>query len=734
MGWRVTCCLSTIKRLKEVLIRPIHDSKVSPCREKRPPQTQKTAFSKKKSPRAIGPVRFWNGPEDMNFPVKARDSDRWGRASSRLCKGAAGGNNPRHSTYCISTLFSTATISVSTMLSATVKKYTARSAAGVATMARSYHTLESLAKTSPYTALMRPDEDVPTPDKVSVAASKTPRQLKSGFFTYTYPTERKAYEFLSSSTRAMLDLGLDPNAEPKSQFFRDIVSGKTTYVSEKDGVHPFAMAYAGFQFGNFAGQLGDGRVVNLFTVKNPETGKSYELQLKGAGKTPFSRFADGNAVLRSSIREYVISESLNAIGIPSTRALAITALPENRAQRSGAEICAVVCRMSPTWLRIGHFDYCRMKGDRKGLLELCDYINGEVLDGKKYTKELEDFIAGDEKLKQLELTDYDKLFLDIVIRNAKSVAYWHTYGFLNGVLNTDNTSVLGLAIDFGPFAIMDKFDPNYTSNSEDHTLRYSFKNTPSAIWFNMVKLAESLAEILGATPELLKDENFQKNGFPDEKSIAAATARVSSLVQAAGDVYEKVFIEDYLRLVCGRLGITPKESDNSEILGLLFETLQVTKLEYNKFFTILQSLPLRDDDFDAGLAALAFLPESLQAPEQKEERDKVLKELRVFLTIFRARVEEEFLTDEVRLERARGSNPLFVPKNWVLDDVISYTTEKLRAKAGEAEAGAYLNKIMKMANNPYDRSRWGEELKDVEERWMSDVDDSKMMLSCSCSS
>ncbi|GAV28035.1 hypothetical protein PMKS-001503 [Pichia membranifaciens] len=596
------------------------------------------------------------------------------------------------------------------MLSAAFKKYSARSTAGVSTMARTYHTLESLAKTSPYTALMRPDEDVSTPDKVSVGASKTPRQLKSGFFTYTYPTERKAYEFLSSSTRALLDLDLDPNAEPKSQFFRDIVSGKSTYVSAKDGVHPFAMAYAGFQFGNFAGQLGDGRVVNLFTVKNPETGKS------------------------SSIREYVISESLNAIGIPSTRALAITALPENKAQRAGAEMCAVVCRMSPTWLRIGHFDYCRMKGDRKGLLELCDYINAEVLNGKKYTKELEDFIAKDEKLKKLKLTDYDKLFLDIVIRNAKSVAYWHSYGFLNGVLNTDNTSVLGLAIDFGPFAIMDKFDPNYTSNSEDHTLRYSFKNTPSAIWFNMVKLAESMAEILGASPELLKDENFKKNGFSDEKDIAAATTRVNSLVQAAGDVYEKVFIEDYLRLICGRLGITPKESDNSEILGLLFETLQVTKLEYNKFFTILQSLPLRDDDFDAGLAALAFLPESLQAPEQKEERDKVLKEIRVFLMIFRARVEEEFLTDEVRLERARGSNPLFTPKNWILDDVISYTTDKLREKAGEAEAGAYLNKIMKMANNPYDRSQWGEELKDVEERWMSDVDDSKMMLSCSCSS
>lgn len=620
------------------------------------------------------------------------------------------------------------------MLSAAVKNCVTRNSAGVSALARSYHTLETLAKTSPFTAQMPPDEDVPTPEKVSVEFSKTPRQLKSGFYTYTHPTERKAYTFLSSSSNALLDLGLDPVAEPKSQYFRDIVSGRKTYTSEKDGVHPFAMAYAGFQFGNFAGQLGDGRVVNLFTVKNPETGKSYELQLKGAGKTPFSRFADGNAVLRSSIREYVISESLNAIGIPSTRALAITALPENKAQRTAAELCAIVCRMAPTWLRIGHFDYCRMRGDRKGLFQLCDYINNEVLHGKQYTKELEELVAGEARLKELNVTDYDKLFLDIVIRNAKSVAYWHAYGFLNGVLNTDNTSVLGLAIDFGPFAIMDKFDPNYTSNSEDHTLRYSFKNTPSAIWFNMVKLAESMAEILGASPELLQDENFKRNGFPDEKSIEAATVRVNSLIQVSGDVFERVFIEDYLRLVCGRLGITPKHTDHSEILGLLFETLQITKLEYNKFFTILQNLPLRDQDFDPALAALAFLPESLQAPEQKEERDKVLKELRTFLMTFRARVEEEFLTDESRLEKARKYNPLFIPKNWILEDVVEYTTEKLKEKASEEEAGAYLNKLMKMANHPYDRSQWGEELKEVEQKWMSDVDDSKMMLSCSCSS
>lgn len=613
------------------------------------------------------------------------------------------------------------------------------SARGILKINKMFHTLETLPKTSPFTKLMPPDEDVSTTTKVAENLSKKPRQLKSGFFTYTYPTIRKKYQFLSSSEKALEDLDLDPKVEPKSQYFKDIVSGKAVYTSETDNIHPFAMAYAGFQFGSFAGQLGDGRVINLFTATNAQTGKSYELQLKGAGMTPFSRFADGNAVLRSSIREYVISESLHAIGIPSTRALAITALPENKAQRYGAEMCAIVCRMSPTWLRIGHFDYCRMKGDRQGLFKLCDYINNEVLTGKngekEYTKELQEFIRQDDQLDSLNLSDYDKLFLDIVIRNAKSVAYWHAYGFLNGVLNTDNTSILGLAIDFGPFAIMDKFDPNYTSNSEDHTLRYSFKNTPSAIWFNMIKLAESMAEILGATPEMLTNENFQMYGFPDDESVELAMERVNNLIKIAGDIYEKVFIEDYLRLMCGRLGITPKESDNNDILGLLFETLQVTKIEYNKFFTILQKLQLRNEaKFDLEKAALEFLPESLKVPEKKEEMEKASKDIKLFLTIFKARVEEELLTDDIRYERAKKFNPLFIPKNWILQDVIDYTTEKLQSKADEEETSAYLNKVMKMATNPYDASKWGEELKDVEAKWMSDVDDTKLMTTCSCSS
>lgn len=594
----------------------------------------------------------------------------------------------------------------------------ARRLRSLSPMMRKYHTLDSIAKTSPFTAKLPADSVVPTPNDVTEKLCKEARRLKSGFFTYTYPSERKSYKFLSASQNALTDLELDPINEPKSTYFQDIISGKSYYKS--DTVHPYAMAYAGFQFGNFAGQLGDGRVVNLFKAGG------YELQLKGAGKTPFSRFADGNAVLRSSIREYIISEYLNSIGIPSSRALAISAYPENKAQRIGPEICAVVCRMSPSWIRIGNFDYVRMNRDRAGLFQLCDYIRDEVI--TEDSEELKDFMKTDPKLSTIDdLTTYDKLFLEIIINNSKSIAYWHAYGFLNGVLNTDNTSILGLAIDFGPFAIMDKFDPNYTSNSEDHELRYSFKNTPSAIWFNMVKLAESMAEILGAGEKLINDKEFRENGFPNDEAVQSATTRVNKLIQIGGDIFEKIFIDDYLRLMCSRLGLTPRQSDNSEVLPLLFETLQITGLEYNKFFQNLQELKIRAEDYDIETSPLSFIPEHIVG----EEREKILKELKSFLTIFKARCEEEFLTDDVRFDKASKFNPLFVPKNWILQDVIDHTTAEL--KEGN-DANKYLDKIMKMSNNPFDQSKWGDDLKDVEAKWLSDVRDEKLMLSCGCSS
>lgn len=565
-------------------------------------------------------------------------------------------------------------------------------------MLRRYSTLKALVRPSGYLKL---SGEAFSGKKET---NKTPRRLENGFWTPTKPTERPIYTPIALSTRAMEDLGVDPTAEPQQEFFQDVIAGRNV----ENG---FSMAYAGYQFGEFAGQLGDGRVINLFQANG------YELQLKGTGLTPFSRFADGKAVLRSSIREFIISEALHGIGVDSSRGLSLVGLPKTLAHRNGAEMCAIVCRMAPSWVRIGHFDLCRLRGDRSAVVELCDYLIGDVFKNE-WSLEVERV----ESAGVIELTKYDKLFLEIIVRNAKSVAKWQSYGFLNGVLNSDNTSVLGMAMDFGPFSFMDEFDPKFTPNSEDHTGRYSFEMMPSAIWFNMVKMGEAMGELLGAGPA-----GFAEGEITDEL-IEAYSKRAMGLIDAGGELFEKVYIDSYLSAVCSRLGIKPRSSDHTEVLGVMFEMLRETKINYNKFFVRLQGLALRSNDFDFDTAAKALL-EGIKADDAK------ISEVKSFLASFRARVEDEGLKDGVRLERAKGFNPLFVPHNWMLDDVIDRTTSQLQTvKDGEEmpELGDMVKKMMKMASNPYDTSKWGEEMKDVESRWMNEV--GTPMIQCSCSS
>lgn len=592
---------------------------------------------------------------------------------------------------------------------------------------RRYMTLESASKTSSFTERLKPDPKVPTVEFAQDPASPPElfhraRLLKGGAFTWTRPERRKSYEYLTSSPNALKDLGLDPS-ETGSDYYRKLVSGQEIVKAP----YPYAQAYAGYQFRDFAGQLGDGRVVNLFEITNP-AGERYELQLKGAGKTPFSRFADGKAVLRSSVREFIVSESLNAIGIPSTRALAITGLPKTYAQRSGAEKCAVVCRMAPTWVRIGTFDLYKFRGDRQGLIELSDYVIDEVFKGELLTHD-DKLIFAEKRVQELgELTKFDQLFYEIIARNAKSVAYWQAYCFLNGVLNTDNTSVMGLAMDFGPFAFMDYFQPDYTSNHDDHTAMYSFRNMPSAIWFNLVKLSEDMAELLGAGPDLVKTKFFLEKGITEEQ-VDPVTKRAKQVIDAGGDIYERIYIDTYMRLVCRRLGITPRPTDAGEVLAVMFECLQYTKLDYNQFFVTLQEQPINDDSkWDIDVVASKFIPDNFtDDPFTDYTRENVVKMLKSFLTLFKQRVESEQLTDALRYERAKGSNPLFVPRNWVLDEVIDYTQDNDMDPL-------YLNKLLKMVSNPYDKSQWGEELNEVEKRWYEPTVKENQMGQCSCSS
>lgn len=250
---------------------------------------------------------------------------------------------------------------------------------------------------------------------------------------------------------------------------------------------PISHCYCGHQFGVFAGQLGDGRAITLGDVKNNK-GDIWELQLKGAGKTPYSRFADGRAVLRSSIREYLCSEAMYALGIPTTRSGSIITSDSTVVRdllydgHPIDEKCTIVMRLAPTFLRFGSFEICLPTNKWSGSTGPSHGLEDELLP-KLYEYTIEHFYKDLwEKFQQKEITKeqlYFDVFKEITRRTAETVAKWQGVGFCHGVLNTDNMSILGLTIDYGPFGFMDHFNPDHICNHSDKEGRYSYENQPT---------------------------------------------------------------------------------------------------------------------------------------------------------------------------------------------------------------------------------------------------------------
>lgn len=313
--------------------------------------------------------------------------------------------------------------------------------------------LSDLPKSWHFTESLPADVLYPTP----AASHKTPRgeirprQVREAIFTWVRPEQQKDPELLAVSPAALKDIGIKAS-EATTEDFRQFVAGNKLYGWDEEkleGGYPWAQCYGGFQFGQWAGQLGDGRAISLFESKNPETGKQYELQLKGAGMTPYSRFADGKAVLRSSIREFVVSEALNALGIPTTRALSLTLLPHSKVMRERVEPGAIVLRFAESWLRLGSFDLLRARGDAPMLRKLTAYVAEDVFGGwDKLPARLQNpddpttsappergieasVIQGPDDAAE---NRYTRLYREIVRRNATTVAKWQAYGFMNGVL------------------------------------------------------------------------------------------------------------------------------------------------------------------------------------------------------------------------------------------------------------------------------------------------------------
>ncbi|KAK0705112.1 hypothetical protein B0H67DRAFT_499391 [Lasiosphaeris hirsuta] len=636
-------------------------------------------------------------------------------------------------------------------------------------------TLRDLPKSWHFTSSLPPDPLFPTPaDSHKTPRDEIgPRQVRNALFSWVRPETQKDPELLAVSPTALRDLGL-ALSEAETDDFKQMAAGNKIFGWDEETLsgegYPWAQCYGGFQFGDWAGQLGDGRAISLFEAKNPQTGVQYEVQLKGAGLTPYSRFADGKAVLRSSIREFVVSEALNALRIPTTRAVALTLLPHSRVRRETMEPGAIVVRMAQSWLRFGNFDLLRARGDRENMRRLATYIAEDVFGGweklpgrlddpDKPTNSLEPKRGVSEKEIQgpegTEENRFTRLYREIVRRNAATVAKWQAYGFMNGVLNTDNTSILGLSIDFGPFAFMDNFDPAYTPNHDDHFLRYSYRNQPTIIWWNLVRLAEALGELMGAGASV-DDPTFITSGVVSEDAAIPLIARAETLITQAGEEYKAVFLTEYKQLMTARLGLRVfRESDFDTLFSTLLDTLEALSLDFNLFFRRISALRIADIATDEARAAAAtrfFYKEGLTITSTPAEEAAARERLGEWLALWRARVVADWgtLTDwgtgpasspvsaaaeDARIAAMKAVNPNFVPRGWILDEVIRRVE-----KEGERDV---LKRVMHLALHPFEDSWAGREFEDgvvyegdaeEELRWTADVPRTARAMQCSCSS
>ena len=611
------------------------------------------------------------------------------------------------------------------------------------------HSIRDIPKSSTFTSRLPTDPDFPTPS----SSHKTPRNeigpklVKNALYTYVRPETNDSPELLAVSPAALRDLGIRQGDED-TQDFRDTVSGNKilTWDEEREeGIYPWAQCYGGFQFGSWASQLGDGRAISLFETTNQNTGKRYELQLKGAGRTPYSRFADGKAVLRSSIREFVVSEALNALGIPTTRALSLTLLPKTQVRRERMEPGAIVARFAESWLRLGTFDLMRSRGYRKEMRQTAEYAAEEVLGGwqalpaRVQTDEVKDTspeavnvgrgVARDEHQgpEGQEENRFARLYREVCRRNAVTVAKWQTYGFMNGVLNTDNTSVYGLSIDYGPFAFMDNFEPDYTPNHDDHMLRYSYKNQPSIIWWNLVRFGEDLGELIGAGAGV-DDETFVEKGVKEEDA-EGLIKRAESVIDRAGQEYRAVFMDEYKRGMSARLGLkTQKPEDFDKLFSKWLDTLEAIQLDFNQSFRKLCEIRVSElgtEDQLKDVAGQFFHKEGVTGLGETQESART--RLGKWLGAWRERIIKDWgesaEADADREIEMKKVNPRFIPKGWVLDEIIDRVEKK-----GERDV---LRRVMEMSLHPFNEKWEGHE---DEERWCGDVPKYNRAMQCSCSS
>ncbi|MDJ0474065.1 protein adenylyltransferase SelO [Pantoea eucalypti] len=388
------------------------------------------------------------------------------------------------------------------------------------------------------------------------------------------------------------------------------------------GMQPLAQVYSGHQFGVWAGQLGDGRGI-LLGEQRLDDGSKLDWHLKGAGLTPYSRMGDGRAVIRSSVREFLASEALHHLGIPTTRALTLS-IGDEPVYRETTERGAMLMRISPSHLRFGHFEHFFYSQQQEKVQQLADYAV------RHHWPHLE-----------AEADRYQQWFTDIVLRTARLIALWQSVGFAHGVMNTDNMSILGLTIDYGPFGFLDDYQPHFICNHSDYQGRYSFENQPMIGLWNLNRLAHALSGLL--TTEQLR---------------------------TALSAYEPELMRVWGERMRAKLGLLTQQSNDNEILTDLLALMTQEHSDYTLTFRLLSETqqaesrsPLRDEFIDR---------EAFDGWYQR----------------YRSRLMDEQVSDTERQAVMKAANPAVILRNYLAQQAIE------EAERGEQGALARLHQAL----------------------------------------
>ena len=474
------------------------------------------------------------------------------------------------------------------------------------------------------------------------------RQVMGACFSRVVPTVVSQPQLVCFAPEVATLLDLAPE-ECLTETFTQVFVGNQLLA----GMDPYASCYGGHQFGQWAGQLGDGRAINLGEVVNQQ-GQRLTLQLKGAGQTPYSRRADGLAVLRSSVREFLCSEAMFHLGVPTTRALSLILTGEHVERdmfydgNPQYEPGAVVCRVAQSFTRFGHFQLLTARNDLALLKQLVDFTIQT------------DF----PHLGAPSTATYLEWLREICRTTAEMVVHWQRVGFVHGVMNTDNMSILGLTIDYGPYGWLENYDPKWTPNTTDGDMRrYCYGKQPQIAYWNVVQLANALFPLINAIKP----------------------------VQAVVQEFHQYYLIGWQNMMANKLGL---ESFNGEadaaLVNELLEILTLVETDMTWFYRLLASLDLRQDFKDLTPIMTALMP-CYYVPEQLVQ--EYWLRLQAWMQLYQQRVQTAGITEQARSELMNRTNPKYVLRNYLAQQAID------KAEAGDFSQIATLLEVLR---KPYD--------------------------------